>query len=153
MPRGNVRMTYYLQYGTSITDRTLDRRVDSLRMEGQGLMKGWRMDFSREGGQPNLVADANGEVWGMLYLIDEDKLTQLDAVENGGTRHVGECLFEWEPEACVFYTYAKAADKVSDEFLKNFREVYRTASLPQAQIDQALGLTAALHGGGLAPAK
>lgn len=141
MPRGNIKMTYYLQYGTAIMDRTFDRRIDSTRLEGQGLLKGWRMDFSREGGQPNLVADPKGEVWGLLFLIEEGKLGDLDKAEQGGTRHEGTCLFEWEPEACVFYTFPKSSDKPNDEYLKNLRENYRQASLPQKQIDLALGLT------------
>lgn len=143
MPRGNIKMTYYLQYGTAIMDRTFDRRIDSARLEGQGLLKGWRMDFSREGGQPNLVADPKGEVWGLLFLIEEPKLADLDKAELGGERHVGSCLFEWEPEECVFYTFPQSADKPGDEYLKNLRENYRQASLPQKQIDAALGLASA----------
>ena len=143
MPRGNIKMTYYLQYGTAIMDRTFDRRIDSTRLEGQGLLKGWRMDFSREGGQPNLVEDPKGEVWGLLFLIEEPKLADLDKAEQGGTRHTGTCLFEWEPEECVFYTFPKSADKPGDEYLKNLRENYRQASLPQKQIDAALGLASA----------
>jgi gamma-glutamylcyclotransferase (GGCT)/AIG2-like uncharacterized protein YtfP len=143
MPRGNVRMTYYLQYGTLVTDRTFERRIDTTRLEGQGLLRGWRMEFSGPQGQPNLVEDPQGEVWGLLFLIDEEKLSELDRAELGGTRHEGSCLFEWEPEACVFYTFPKGPDKPGDEYLKNLRESYRQASLPQAQIDRALGLAAA----------
>jgi gamma-glutamylcyclotransferase (GGCT)/AIG2-like uncharacterized protein YtfP len=143
MPRGNVKMTYYFQYGTAIMDRTFDRRVDSARLEGQGLIKGWRMDFSRPGGQPNLVADPQGEVWGLLFLIDEAKFEELDKAEAGGERHEGPCLFEWEPESCVFYTYPSKPERPGDEYLKNLRENYRQAGLPQKQIDRALELTAA----------
>jgi hypothetical protein len=143
MPRGNIKMTYYLQYGTAIMDRSFDRRVDSARLEGQGLLKGWRMDFSRQGGQPNLVADPKGEVWGLLFLIEEGKLAELDKAEPGGTRHQGSCLFEWEPEDCVFYSYPSSGEGPNAEFLKNLRENYRQASLPQKQIDAALGVPAA----------
>jgi len=74
-------------------------------------------------------------------LIEEGKLDELDKAEQGGTRHQCSCLFEWEPEACVFYTFPQSADKPNDEFLKMLRENYRQASLPQKQIDLALGLT------------
>jgi hypothetical protein len=142
MPRGNIKMTYFLQYGTTMLDRTLDRRVDTMRLEGQGKLSGWRMDFSRGGGQPNLVADANASVWGLLYLIEEHKLPDLGKDETG-TRHEGLCAFEGHPEKCVFYTYPSAADKPGAEFVEKLREVYRQASLPQAQIDKALGLVQA----------
>ena len=139
MPRGNIKMTYFLQYGTSMLDRTLDRRIDTMRLEGQGKLSGWRMDFSRENGQPNLVEDSQGAVWGLLYLIEEHKLPDLGKDETG-TRLEGTCLFEGRPEKCVFYTYPKAESKPGKEFIEKMREVYRQASLPQAQIDRALGL-------------
>lgn len=142
MPRGNIKMTYFFQYGTSMLDRTLDRRVNTLRLEGQGKLSGWRMDFSRANGQPNLVADAGSSVWGLLYLIEEHKLADLGAIETGTLQHAS-VYFEGRQEACVFYTYAVTNDKPGKEFLENFREVYRQASLPQGQIDKALGLVKA----------
>lgn len=144
MPRGDIKMNYYLQYGTVMMDRSFDRRVDSTRLEGQAKLKGWRMDFSREGGQPNLIEDAGSHVWGLLFLIEEKKLSELDKAEQGGTRHKVSVLFEGEPEEAYVYTYSKTQDKPNAEFLKNFREVYRQASLPQKQIDQALGLATAV---------
>jgi len=139
MPRGNIKMTYFFQYGTTMLDRTLDRRVDTMRLEGQGKLTGWRMDFSRENGQPNLVQDTAGVVWGLLYLIEEHKLPALDK-EEPGTRHEGVCSFEGRPETCVFYTYAAGNSQPGAEYLENLREIYRQASLPQGQIDKALGL-------------
>jgi gamma-glutamylcyclotransferase (GGCT)/AIG2-like uncharacterized protein YtfP len=142
MPRGDIKMSYYLQYGTAIMDRSFDRRVDSTRLEGQAKLKGWRMDFSREAGQPNLVQDAASHVWGLLFLVEEQKLNELDKAEQGGTRQKLSVLFEGEPEEAYVYTYPKSSEQPNAEFLKNFREVYRQASLPQKQIDQALGLVA-----------
>ena len=140
MPRGDIKMSYYLQYGTAIMDRTFDRRVDSTRLEGQAKLSGWRMDFSREGGQPNLVQDASAHAWGLLFLVEEHKLDELDKAEQGGKRQKLSVMFEGEPEEAYVYTYAQAADKPGAEFIKNFRETYRQASLPQKQIDQALGV-------------
>ena len=141
MPRGNIKMTYFLQYGTSVTDRTLDRRIDSMRLEGQGRLSGWKMDFSREGGQPNLVEESGAKVWGLLYLIEESHLAELDR-EEPGTRHQGVCYFEGQQEDCVFYTYPRSTDRPNVEFLKTLRSNYDQASLPQSQIDAALGLVA-----------
>jgi gamma-glutamylcyclotransferase (GGCT)/AIG2-like uncharacterized protein YtfP len=143
MPRGDIKMGYYLQYGTAIMDRTFDRRVDSTRLEGQAKLVGWRMDFSREGGQPNLVQDASSFVWGLLFLIEEHKLADLDKAEPGGTRQKLQVSFEGEPEEAYVYTYARSNEQPGAEFLKNLRECYRQASLPQKQIDQALGLAPA----------
>lgn len=139
MPRGNIKMTYYLCYGTPLTDRSLDRRVDSLRLEGQGRLDGWRMSFSRHGGQPNLEPAADAKTWGCLFLIEESKLPELDKEEAGATRHSGTVYFEGDQVPCVWYAYPKASDQPGKEFLEQLRSVYVQASLPQAQIDAALG--------------
>jgi gamma-glutamylcyclotransferase (GGCT)/AIG2-like uncharacterized protein YtfP len=139
MPRGDIKMTYYLCYGTPLMDRSLDRKVDSLRLEGQGRLDGWRLTFSRGGGQPNLEAAPGAKVWGALYLVEEHKLSALDAQEAGGTRHSATAYFEGKQEPVVFYSYPAQAGAPSAEFLAAFRSTYEIAGLPQAQIDQALG--------------
>ena len=142
MPRGNINMLYYLCYGTPLLDRTLDRRVDTMRLEGQGRLDGWRMTMNRSNGQPNLEQKAGAKTWGCLFLIEEGKLPELDKEEPGGTRHEGTVYFEGVQERCVWYSYAPKADKPGKEFLETLRSVYIQASLPQGQIDQALGLVA-----------
>ena len=139
MPRGNIHMLYYLCYGTPLMDRSLDRRVDSLRLEGQGRLDGWRMDFSRQGGQPNVAESAGAKTWGCLFLVERHKLAELDKEEAGGVRHEGTVYFEGDQVPCVWYSYPKAADAAGKGFIEQFRSVYEQASLPQGQIDQALG--------------
>jgi gamma-glutamylcyclotransferase (GGCT)/AIG2-like uncharacterized protein YtfP len=144
MPRGNIKMLYYFCYGSPLMDRSLDRRVDSLRLEGQGRLDGYAMTFTREGARPNLQPEAGAKTWGCLYLIEEHKLADLDKEEAGGLRTLGKAAFEGRQEPCVYYTYAPQAGAApSKEFLERLRSVYMQASLPQAQIDQALGLARA----------
>ncbi len=138
MPRGNIKMSYYLCYGTPLMDRSLDRRVDTLRLEGQGRLDGWRMSFSRQGGQPNVETAAGQSVWGCLYLVEAHKLEALDKEEAGGTRQTGTVYFEGHQVPCVWYSYPKASEQPGREFLEQLRTVYIQASLPQAQIDGAL---------------
>lgn len=140
MPRGNIQMTYYLCYGTPLMDRSLDRRVDTLRLEGQGRLDGWSLSFSRQGGQPNLKAGFGHKVWGALYLVEKGKLEALDQEEPGATRNEGTVYFEGEQVEAVFYSYPEQPSAPSPQFLAAFRGVYDQASLPQSQIDQALGL-------------
>jgi hypothetical protein len=146
MPRGNIKMLYYFCYGSPLMDRSLDRRVDSLRLEGQGRLDGYKMLFTREGSKPNLEAAPGSKTWGCLFLVEEHKLPELDKEEPGGVRTAGTVSFEGKPEACVFYTYpAKATAKPSKEFVEAFRSVYVQAGLPQAQIDNTPGLAALIQ--------
>ena len=142
MPRGNIKMLYYFCYGVALMDRSLDRQIDSLRLEGQGRLQGQRMTFSRAGGRPNLEPDESASTWGCLYLIEERHLPDLDAQEPGGRRHEGHVLFEGVSEPCVYYSYPPQAGRPDAAFLEAFRGVYGQAGLPQAQIDRALGLPA-----------
>ncbi len=142
MPRGDINIQYYLQYGTAVTDRTFDRRVDTARLEGQGKLKGWRMDFSRENGQPNIIEDPNAFVWGLLFLIEKGKLPELDKIEAGGARKEMEVYFEGEPQTAWVYQFPRVESVPGAEYIKNLREAYRQAGLPQKQIDQALGVPA-----------
>jgi hypothetical protein len=138
MPRGNIQMLYYLCYGTPLMDRSLDRRVDTLRLEGQGRLDGWRMDFSRQGGQPNVVRAADGKVWGCLFLVERGRLPALDREEPGAQRHEGTVYFEGHQVPCVWYSYPPSAERPEREFLERLRSVYEQACLPQAQIEAAL---------------
>jgi gamma-glutamylcyclotransferase (GGCT)/AIG2-like uncharacterized protein YtfP len=139
MPRGNIKMTYYLCYGAPLLDRSLDRRVDTLRLEGQGRLDGWKMTFSREDHQPNVVESPGAKVWGALYLIEEHKLAELDKEEAGGKRVSGTVYFEGRQEPAVWYTYpASAKGFPSKETVDAYVSLYVQAGLPKAQIDGAL---------------
>ncbi|MGH7443000.1 MAG: gamma-glutamylcyclotransferase family protein [bacterium] len=141
MPRGNVKMLYYFCCGAPLMDRSLDRRVDSLRLEGQGRLDGLRMSFSGPKGRPNLEASSEAKTWGCLYLIDERKLAELDKEEPGAARREGKVLFEGGLERCVYFQYPPQSQvRPSHEFLETLRSTYMQAGLPQAQIDQAQGL-------------
>lgn len=143
MPRGNIKMLYYFCYGLPLMDRSLDRRVDTLRLEGQGRLDGLKMTFTREGSKPNLEPAAGAKTWGCLFLVEDRMLPELDKEEPGGVRHSGTVSFEGRPEECVYYTYeARTSAKPSKDFVEAFRSVYVQAGLPQAQIDQTPGLAA-----------
>jgi hypothetical protein len=135
-------MTYYLCYGSPLMDRSLDRKVDTLRLEGQGRLDGFKLAFSRQGGQPNLEAAPGAKTWGCLFLVEERLLPELDKQEAGGVRHQGQAYFEGKPTDCVYYSYPSQAGQPDAAFLAAFRGAYDQASLPQGQIDQALGLVA-----------
>lgn len=138
MPR-DYHFVMYLMYGSQILNFAhFDRQFSSCRPEGQGVLKGWRMDFSRQGGQPNLVEDPAGKVDGLVWLIESAEIPKLDQIEAGATRHQGTCLWRGKEQDVIFYTSSPAAGKTDEDFVKNLREAYKVALLPQSQIDQGL---------------
>jgi gamma-glutamylcyclotransferase (GGCT)/AIG2-like uncharacterized protein YtfP len=138
MPRGENKMLYYFSYGLPLFDRSIDRRVQTLRPEGQGRLDGWSLTFRRPGGKPNLTDKAGASVWGCVYLIEERHLPELDREEPGAQRHHGNVLREGKLEPAVFYVYPEAEGVPDREFVESFRGVYTQAGLPQSQIDRAL---------------
>ena len=139
MPRGNVKMLYYFCCGAPLTDLGLDRRVDTLRLEGQGRLDGQRLAFSGPGGRPNLEPAADAQTWGCLYLVEERMLPVLDREEPGAARREGLVRFEGAEERCVYYAYPpQSGARASKESVEALRSAYSQAGLPQAQIDRAL---------------
>jgi hypothetical protein len=142
MPR-DYHFTTYFMYGTQVLNSPhFDRQFSSCRPEGQGLLKGWRMDFSGPSGQPNLVPDADSQASGLAWLIEEAEVPKLDAIETGYHRQEGSCLWRGKLEPVIFYTAPPGAATPSQEFIGKLREAYKVALLPQAQIDQALAAAA-----------
>lgn len=134
--------TYYFCYGTAVGDRDLEKKIDTMRLEGWGRLDGWRMDFSRSGNQPNILEDGKSQTWGLMMLVESNHLQEIDKVEDGGERREGKAYFNGVQEDCIYYVHPqKAEGKPDEEYLKTLRESYRVSSLPQKQIDTPLGVT------------
>jgi hypothetical protein len=145
MPR-DYSFTMYFMYGAQVLNHAhFDRQFATCRPEGQGVLKGWRMDFSRQGGQPNLVKDGQSKVDGLVWLVESAELPKLEQIEAGAHRHEGTVLWRGKEEPAVFYVADSAPSSPSKEFIQKLRDAYKVALLPQAQIDRALGIPVGKH--------
>ena len=134
--------SYYFAYGTPVIDRGLERRVDTLRLEGWGKLKAYEFNFSRAGNQPNIKENDQAETWGLMFLVEEKDFNAVDGLEPGGARTQGKVLMNGIEEDCFFYVHPAEGDGHPDaDFLTGLREGYRIASLPQRQLDKPLGVT------------
>ena len=142
MPRGKVKMLYYMAYGETVMRRSLDREVETLRLEGQIKLKDYKLTFSRQGGLPNIEEASGGHVWGLAFLIEEDHIAELDAYEQGGQRMLLKGMIEGVEEDMVVYKYApsSAAQKTG------FKVFERTARIVSYRITASVAAGRAFRG-------
>ena len=79
---------WYFAYGANMHDRAFRRRRRMRPVEQHvGRIRGYRLRFNLEGrpkgraAPANLAADAEAEVWGVLYKVTRRDLLRLDATE------------------------------------------------------------------------
>ena len=76
----------YFAYGSNMEPRRMKRRAPRSRPLGPARLPGYRLDFTRystnfHGGVADVVPDAEAEVWGVLYEVEESDLERLDEHE------------------------------------------------------------------------
>lgn len=135
---GVQQYTCYFMYGSPLLDLKIDRRYETLRPEGQGVLKGWRMTLDGPDGQPNLVEDAGGQVAGLLWLVAEDECAKLDVEETGyAPRRLTVATLGRDVRARV-YVAPPSTQRPKPELVARLREAYNLALLPLGQIEGAL---------------
>ncbi len=77
---------YYFAYGSNMACGQMGERCPGAEVIGPARLAGYRLEFTRFSeswrcGVADAVPDAAGEIWGVLYLVSEDDLTQLDKRE------------------------------------------------------------------------
>jgi cation transport regulator ChaC len=82
----------YFAFGSNMLERELLAHAPGARSLGGGVLRGYRLAFTRwserrGGGVADIVEDAGGEVWGVLYEVPVDELPALDAKERVPTAY------------------------------------------------------------------
>lgn len=80
----------YFAYGSNLSSTRMRERVASARVVGPGRIADYRLALDKRGsdgsGKANLVAEPGAGVWGVVYAIDAQDWTHLDAHEPGYDR-------------------------------------------------------------------
>jgi len=75
----------YFAYGANLDTQAMRRRAPSARVLGRARLRGYRRAFTVRspywGALADLLEDPQGEVWGLLYEMEERDLARLDAFE------------------------------------------------------------------------
>lgn len=79
-------MIYYFAYGSNLDETQMKERCQESELIGVAVLKNYRLDFTiyskkRMCGCADIVKDKGSEVWGLIYVLSEKDLQQLDAFE------------------------------------------------------------------------
>jgi gamma-glutamylcyclotransferase len=82
---------YYFAYGSNMNWDQMRRRCPSAQFISVGRLPGYRFAIARHSrlrkcGTANIYADDGGEVWGIVYEVNEEDLARLDNFEDGYSR-------------------------------------------------------------------
>ncbi len=83
-------MNLYFAYGSNMDEAQMRERCPGGRLRGNARLRGYRLAFTiyaphRDCGAADIVADEGGEIYGLLYELEAEDITRLDALE--GTPH------------------------------------------------------------------
>ena len=89
-------LTLYFAYGSNLWTARMQERVPTARALGPACLPGHRLVCSKPGrdgsGKANLEPTPEQAVWGVLYRIDAEGLSQLDRFEGGYERIILEVV-------------------------------------------------------------
>jgi gamma-glutamylcyclotransferase (GGCT)/AIG2-like uncharacterized protein YtfP len=100
----------------------MESRTRPVRQKQVCVLKGYRLAFNKQGDSgdifANIVAEHNGEVWGVIYLCDEAAMAKLDiweGVANGHYRREPVTVVTKAGETVPAITYVAQAAYVCAE--------------------------------------
>lgn len=140
---------WYFAFGANMHDSAFRerRRMQPLTWRA-GRVPGYRLRFNLEGrprgkaAPANISADANGEVWGVLYQITRAALLHLDSTEGVPGRRYRHLWVEAESpghgavNAVTYIAEGKETDgNPSLRYITLLREGARAHGLPEAYLN------------------
>ena len=80
-------MKYYFAYGSNLDVEQMKIRCPDSELVGESVLNGYKLAFTAEskmwgGGVADIVVNNGSEVWGVLYKISDNDLTNLDRYES-----------------------------------------------------------------------
>ena len=79
-------MKYYFAYGSNLDVEQMKIRCPDSELVGESVLNGYKLAFTAEskmwgGGVADIVVNNGSEVWGVLYKVSDNDLTNLDRYE------------------------------------------------------------------------
>jgi gamma-glutamylcyclotransferase (GGCT)/AIG2-like uncharacterized protein YtfP len=109
----------YFAYASNMEPRRFQRLCRGSTVVGPARLPGRRLAFSRysrqrRGGSADIMADAEAEVWGMLYEVGDADLDTLDRSENVPTAYRREAVVVEDPEGRERQAVTYVANRTGD---------------------------------------
>ena len=112
-----MSVVHYFAYGSNMRSSQIQERCPGARLVGPARLLGHALDFTRwsdrwGGGVADVIAAADRETWGGLYVVTQRDLDELDKLE-GHPMHYERRTLPVEPitgapvEAWVYVVVAK----------------------------------------------
>jgi gamma-glutamylcyclotransferase (GGCT)/AIG2-like uncharacterized protein YtfP len=143
-PATSMSRILYFAYGANLEPRRFRRRCPGVTAIGRARLPGHRLAFTRysrpeRGGVADIVADADAEVWGVLWEMDERCVAALDdfegvpqayrresvrVIDDGGAEH----------EAMAYVANRTGSFPPSSQYLSVIVAGARAHGLPEAYV-------------------
>ncbi len=141
----------YFAYGSNMAEPVMESACPGHCCLGRACLAGHRVAFTRRSvrtgtGVADILPSEEGEVWGVLYELDEADLDTLDRKEGNGWAYRREPLRvrtehdDAEHEALAYRVIAPRADEVapSAPYLRGLVAAARARELPDAYVASLL---------------
>lgn len=135
----------YFAYGSNMDPQHMANRAHSAQAVGPGRLDGFRLEFNVystewEGGAANLELDPESHVWGVLWEVDQEEMSGLDAYQGHPTFFRREdVVVEGSEGAVIAWTYRVAHQKgyirPTDAYLHRLRSAIRVHGLPPEALE------------------
>ena len=138
---------WYFAYGSNLCIRRMESRTGPIREIRVCVLKGYRLAFNKQGDSgdiyANIIAEDDGEVWGVIYLCDQAAMAKLDLREGVAGGHyrrenVTVVAKAAETVPAIAYiaqpAYVCAEGRPSDDYLGKILKGAREHGLPEGYI-------------------
>ena len=116
---------YYFAYGSNMLSERMDARIPEAKIAGIARLYGWDLvwdKISTDGsGKANLREENGKVVWGVVYIIPESRMPDLDKVEGGYQRIKVEveCDKNGKLAACTYVSEKRDANLLPYDWYKD----------------------------------
>jgi gamma-glutamylcyclotransferase len=134
---------YYFAYGSNMVSKRMQDRIPEASIVGIAGLPDWNLTWdktSKDGsGKANLKEQKKGKVWGIVYRIPDQKISDLDKIEGGYQRMEMEIQFSNQDKRLVF-TYVSENRDANLEPYQWYKDLVvkgaEEHSLPKDYVDQ-----------------
>lgn len=150
---------WYFAYGSNMSMKRKEGRTSPIRQAVRCRLPGHRLTFNkrhqRYAVSANIVADDDEEVWGVIYLCDEETMQELDECEGVRGRHYNRAkvnVLTGSGETIEAVTYIAGEDFLCDEaqphneYLQLILDGARDHDLPEWYVEQIKQIATGTNG-------